>query len=76
MIEPEILFDPYLMIPLEILSIFALVLIPTYFILEHYENRGESKGQDIGRCLKKADYIIINDGSEEDLKNKLNKIIA
>lgn len=43
--------------------------------LDNKENRGKTKGQQINKCLKMADFIITNDGSLEKLRNELDKIL-
>lgn len=43
--------------------------------LDNLENRGKTKGQEINKCLKMADYVIINNGSLEQLKNRIDKIL-
>ncbi|MCK5282979.1 MAG: dephospho-CoA kinase [Nanoarchaeota archaeon] len=43
--------------------------------IDDHENKGLTKGQDINNCLKKADFTIINDGSFENLKNNIHKIL-
>jgi len=43
--------------------------------LDNIENRGETKGQEINKCLKMADFLIINNGSLELLKGKIEKIV-
>ncbi len=40
--------------------------------LDKLENRGKTKGQEINKCLKMADFIIVNDGSLEQLKKKVD----
>ena len=43
--------------------------------LDNLENRGKTKGQEINKCLKMADFLIINNGSLEQLKNNVDKIL-
>ena len=43
--------------------------------LDNLENRGKTKGQEINKCLKMADFLIINNGSLEQLKNNIDKIL-
>ncbi len=42
--------------------------------LDDKENLG-LKGQEINKCLKMADFVIINDGSLEDLKKKVDDVL-
>lgn len=42
--------------------------------LDDKENSG-LKGQEINKCLKMADFVVINDGSLEDLKKKIDNIL-
>lgn len=44
--------------------------------IDDVENKGDSFGQNINECLKMANYIIINDGSLEELKKKVEDILA
>jgi dephospho-CoA kinase len=43
--------------------------------LDNLENRGKTKGQEINKCLKMADFMIINDGSLEELHKETEKIL-
>lgn len=43
--------------------------------LDNLENRGKTKGQEINKCLKMADFIVINNGSLEQLRNKVEEIL-
>ncbi len=43
--------------------------------LDNSENRGETKGQEINKCLRMADFIINNNGSLEKLKRDIEKIL-
>lgn len=43
--------------------------------LDNLENRGKTKGQEINKCLKMADFIINNNSTLENLKNKTEKIL-
>ncbi len=42
--------------------------------IDEKENKGKA-GQQIDRCMAMADYIIINDGTIDELKKKTEKII-
>ena len=44
-------------------------------MLDNLENRSRTKGQEISRCLKIADFMVINNGSLEQLKSSINKIL-
>jgi len=43
--------------------------------LDNLENRGKTKGQEINKCLKMADFSIVNDSSLEQLKKNMDKIL-
>jgi len=43
--------------------------------LDNLENRGKTRGQQINKCLKMADFTINNNGSLEKLKNEIEKIL-
>jgi len=43
--------------------------------LDNFENRGKTRGQEINKCLKLADYIINNNGTLEQLQHKAEEII-
>ncbi len=43
--------------------------------LDNLENRGKTKGQQINKCLKMADFTIINNGSLEKLQKETAKIL-
>lgn len=43
--------------------------------LDNLENRGKTKGQEINKCLKMADFIIDNNGSLEKLQKETEKIL-
>jgi len=43
--------------------------------LDNLENRGKTKGQEINNCLKKADFIVNNDKTIEELKNRVESIL-
>ncbi len=43
--------------------------------LDNLENRGKSKGQEINHCLKVVDFTIKNNGSLEQLKKQIDKIL-
>jgi len=43
--------------------------------LDNLENRGKTKGQEINKCLKMADFTIINNGSLEQLHKEIGKIL-
>lgn len=43
--------------------------------LDNLENRGKTKGQEISKCLKMANFIINNNGSLEKLDNEIEKIL-
>ena len=43
--------------------------------LDNLENRGKTKGQEINKCLKMADFTIVNDGSLEELRKKVDGIL-
>jgi dephospho-CoA kinase len=40
------------------------------------ELRGDWPGQQTGKCLKLADYKIVNDGTKKELYKKIDKILA
>lgn len=42
---------------------------------DNLENRGKTEGQQINKCLKMADFLIINNGSLDDLKKKVDKVL-
>jgi len=44
-------------------------------ILDNLENRGKTKGQEINKCLKMADFTIINDSSLDNLRKKVDEIL-
>lgn len=44
-------------------------------ILDDRENLGLTKGQEINKCLKMSDFIIINDSSLDKLRKKLDVIL-
>jgi len=44
--------------------------------LDNLENRGKTKGQEINKCLKMADFTIVNDSSLDDLKKKIDEILS
>ena len=44
--------------------------------LDDRENKSIGTGQEINRCLKMADFRITNDGSFDDLKNKVEEILS
>ena len=43
--------------------------------LDNLENRGKTKGQEINKCIKMTDFLIINNGSIEQLKKRIDKIL-
>ncbi len=43
--------------------------------LDNLENRGKTKGQEINKCLKMADFLINNNGSLEKLHKEIGKIL-
>jgi dephospho-CoA kinase len=43
--------------------------------IDEHENTGVTKGQEINKCLKNCDFLIINNGDINELKEKLDKII-
>jgi len=44
--------------------------------LDNLENRGKTKGQEINKCLKMADFTIVNDSSVNDLNKKIDDILS
>jgi dephospho-CoA kinase len=44
-------------------------------ILDNLENRGKTKGQEINRCMKIVDHIIINNKSIEVLNKQIENIL-
>ncbi len=44
--------------------------------LDNKENRGKTKGQEINRCIRASDFVIANKGSLQQLKKKVDKILA
>ncbi|MBW2964995.1 hypothetical protein KY363_06065, partial [Candidatus Woesearchaeota archaeon] len=42
--------------------------------IDDLEMKG-SAGQEVGKCMKMADYIVQNDGSAEELREKIKKIV-
>ncbi len=42
--------------------------------LDNRENRGKTKAQEINKCLKIADFVVINNGSLEELTKKIDKL--
>ncbi|MBS3097222.1 dephospho-CoA kinase [Candidatus Woesearchaeota archaeon] len=42
--------------------------------IDNLENRGKTEGQKINKCIKMADFLIINYGTLEDLKKKVDKM--
>ncbi|MFH1683023.1 MAG: AAA family ATPase [Candidatus Woesearchaeota archaeon] len=43
--------------------------------IDDHENQGLTPGQDINNCLKNADYLILNNKSEADLKIQVDSIL-
>ena len=43
--------------------------------IDNLENRGKTEGQQINKCLKMADFSIINNGSLEELKKKADDVL-
>ena len=43
--------------------------------IDNLENRGKTKGQEINKCLSVADFFIVNDGSLEELKKKVEDVL-
>jgi dephospho-CoA kinase len=43
--------------------------------IDDHENKGLTPGQDINNCIKKADFVVINDHSIKDLKSKIEAIL-
>ncbi len=41
--------------------------------LDNNENRGKIKAQEINKCLKIADSVIINNSSLEELRRKIDE---
>ena len=44
--------------------------------LDNLENRGKTKGQEINKCLKMADFIINNNNTLEKLKKEVDKVLS
>lgn len=44
--------------------------------LDRKENRGESPAQDINRCVRAADLVIENNGTIQELKDKVQRSIV
>ena len=44
--------------------------------LDNLENRGKTKGQETNKCLKMVDFLVINDGSLEDLRKKIDRVLS
>lgn len=44
--------------------------------IDNKENRGVTKGQEINKCLKITDFLIENKGLLEELREKVDKILA
>lgn len=42
--------------------------------LDNLENRGKTKGQEINKCLKMADFLILNNSSLEQLNDNIKRI--
>jgi len=43
--------------------------------LDDKENKGITKGQEINKCLKMADFTLLNNGSLEELKEETERIL-
>lgn len=43
--------------------------------VDDHENKGLTPGQDINNCIKKSDFVVINNCSLKDLKNKIDSIL-
>ena len=43
--------------------------------LDNLENRGKTKGQEINKCLKMADFTILNNSSLEKLHKEIEKVL-
>ncbi len=44
--------------------------------IDDHENKGLTPGQEINKCLKECDFLIVNEDSIEDLNKKLEKILV
>ena len=44
--------------------------------LDNMENRGYTKAQDINNCVNEADFKIVNNGTLEELRKKVDEILA
>jgi len=44
--------------------------------LDNLENRGKTKGQEIIKCLRRADFLIINNNSLDELKRKTDECLS
>ena len=45
-------------------------------IIDNHENRGKTKGQNINECIKLADHVVMNNGSIDELKKKIDKLLS
>lgn len=43
--------------------------------LDNLENRGKTKGQEINKCLNMADFLVVNDGTLEKLRKRVEEIL-